>query len=148
MLRIVPKQTFSIISRHQGENIVEQFQCLYLPCLGVNLSIYFVYKITCMLLSKLMAPSGPCKRGIPKADVWTGGKRIEPAPIPNMLWRPVTAERSPRKEKIHNVLIYRAHLIYLIYCYHFKSNREKEGLQKASTNSPNTAGFSKLGNNC
>lgn len=50
-----------------------------------------------MLLSKLMAPSGPCSRGIPKADVCTGGRRIEPAPIPNMLWTPVTAESSPTK---------------------------------------------------
>lgn len=46
-----------------------------------------------------MAPSGPCSRGMPKAEVWTWGKRIEPVPIPNMLCRPGTADKSPAKSK-------------------------------------------------
>lgn len=68
---------------------------------------------TCMLLSKLMAPSGPCSSGIPKAEAWTGGRRIEPAPIPTMLWRPVRPGRSPTEQNSHiHVCCYRVPAVF------------------------------------
>lgn len=53
-----------------------------------------------MLLSKLMTPSGPCSRDMPKAEAWTGDRRMEPAPIPTMLWRPVNPGISPTNTKV------------------------------------------------
>lgn len=36
---------------------------------------------------------------MPKAEAWTGDRRIEPASIPNMFGRPVTPETSPIKRQ-------------------------------------------------
>lgn len=97
---------------------------------------------TCILLIRLMAPSGPCSRGMPSAEVWTGGRRMEPAPTPNMFWRPVRAESSPatRAQRCSKKICHQTPTTSS-----FIVTREQEKLGK---DSPNTAGLSKVGSNC
>ena len=84
-----------------------------------------------------MAPSGPCSRGMPKAEVWTGGRRMEPAPSPTMLWRPAMPERSPTKDEVHSSTGYcysmpsmfqvlTVKTVGLCYCHVFNSEHSTE----------------------